>query len=147
MNLNFENFIGQKTFKRIGLKDAYQEPSPDKSHMFKIYAQNCYSEYTYSHKCTFRIWKKSFKNRWCVTFVRCLWKLWSHELTQVGQMSHIVWPRRFLLNKFVLLSCSWKLGHLCGIIYADTKICIQFPLRVMQKFIHSSRFLCNLCNN
>ena len=85
-------------------------------------------------------YKKSFKNRWCVTFVRCLWKLWSHELTQVGQMSHIVWPRRFLLNKFVLLSCSWKLGHLCGIIYADTKICIQFPLRVMQKFVHSSLF-------
>ena len=42
MNLNLEYLIRQNTFKRIGLKDAYQEPSPDKSHLFKIYAQNCY---------------------------------------------------------------------------------------------------------
>ena len=85
-------------------------------------------------------YKKSFKNRWCVTFVRCLWKLWSHELTQVGQMSHIVWPRRFLLNKFVLILLMKVRTSLWYNIYADTKICIQFLLRVMQKFIHSSRF-------
>ena len=146
MNLNFEYFIGQNTFKRIGLKDAYQEPSPDKSHLFKIYAQNCYSEYTYSHKCTFRIWKKSFKNRWCVTFVRCLWKLWSHELTQVGQMSHIVWPRRFLLNKFVLILLMKVRTSLWYNICRHENL-HSISTQGNATFYSLRSFLCNLCNN
>ena len=90
--------------------------------------------------------KKSFKNGWCVTFVRCLWKLWSHELTQVGQMSHIVWPRRFRLNKFVLILLMKVRTSLWYNICRHENL-HSISTQGNATFYSLRSFLCNLCNN
>ena len=91
-------------------------------------------------------YEKRFKNRWCVTFVRCLWKLWSHELTQVGQMSHIVWPRRFLLNKFVLILLMKVRTSLWYNICRHENL-HSISTQGNATFYSLRSFLCNLCNN